>query len=330
MNEENVTEEKPQVNFYKLNLSKPYSVVSGNKYAVRSCTLNDGVITSVSKRCIASGGREDEYEVEIVYKFTDDKMRERCGSVKSTSNIDAQFFKGQYIMVAFDDAQSFIMEKFTLTDEDKAKLLAVEAERSSDDFDDLSNELEDVDMSKPIKSLEYNFLYKAVAIILAVIVGVYFIPVGIFFLPNMFDGTGSIVPTLITSFMIFLIPFLLVCFIIILSYKYCKRQRRVNKILKDKPYFVYGKVFYTERTYNKGSRKKLLYCYIDKWNEKHTEVLSGVFANAAVSPRSALIAYTADGRSVPIGEFTYLNHEDYENFEEDEEIEEDGYETEEE
>lgn len=314
MNEEEI-EDKPQVNFYKLDVSKPFSSFSGDKHTVKSCTLTDGVVVNINRRKI--GASENE-EVEIVYKFTDDKMRERTGFLTSVYNLDAELYIGQYIMVAFNENSSYVLKKFTLTAEDQAKLLAAESKRSSDDFEGLTGELLDIDTKKPIKSLEYNYCYLLLAVLLTVVLALYFIPVGIIFLPGLFDDR-NIVPLIIGSLICFSIPVVLICFIVVLFYKYFKRKKRVDSILKARNFYTWGRVFYSEKTYNRDSKKKLLYCYVDKWGDRHTEVLNGIFVNAIAHPRETAIVYTSDGRSVALDSYTFVDDGEYDFDEEDNE-----------
>ncbi len=272
-----------------------------------NCTLTDGVVIGAHKYVVGSGDNE-RFEVELVYRFTDSN---NVGHTASVSGAPDEFFVGQNIMVAFTENESFVMTEYTLAEEDRQKFIKTEKARSDDDFDDISNELLDIDLSKPVKSAEGNFVYKLLAIICAVMLALYSVPVGIFLLPQFFDG-GPVIPNAIGCVMALLLPAVLISCIIALLYKYRKRQKRFYEILKANPYFTWGKSFYSEKTYNSNSKKQLLYCYIDKWDEKHTENFHGVFSNAMARPRSAVvIAYTADGRSVPVESFTFLHPEEY-------------------
>ena len=392
MNDEIDCEEKPQVNFYKLDKSKPYSFLgvhtstnlflafafffsactalvlgfgfewffkdtvstlipvfliattvifwcasiwyhlrqkakrTSQSAVFENCILTDGVILGVHKRKIQVNDNTTQDELELVYQFTDDKMSKRTASAKSRVEIGDVFFEGQNIMVAFTETESYVMTKYTLIKEDRQKFVVAEAARSDDDFDGLSNELLDIDLSKPIKSAEGNFIYKLLAIILAVMVVLYLIPIGFFVIPQFFDG-GPIVPGIIVCVMALSPPVIVLSCVIALLYKYIKRQKRVKKIIKSNPYFTFGKMFRSENTYNGSSKKRMVYCYIDKWDERHTEDFHGVFSNVMANPREIIvIAYTADGRSVPLETFTFLYaDEEYEYDEEceyDEDVEE--------
>ena len=290
------------VDFYRLDTSKPYSLAAGgNKNAVKGCLFTDGIVVGV--RVIKIPSDDYEGEVGVTYTFTDDKMRVRSAEFISNYCREVPFYEGQYVMVGFNESISFVMKKFTFVPEDMQKFLKNEAARSDDDFDGLTGELLDIDTSQPIKSLEYNGVYKWLAICLAGMLAIYVLPLGLFILPNLWDE-----PIFLTFSLIF--PTVIIVLIICFSVKYIKRKKRVNEIVRANPYFAWGRVFYTEKTYGGGESKQLQYCYIDKWNERHTVKVNGFFMNKIISPRETAVAYTADGKSVLLESFVLSGEEE--------------------
>lgn len=288
--------------------------VSAEKRTLSECIITDGVVTACKTRTIGKG-KNTYKETEILYTFTDCTFNKRSGQVKLFAKESNLFDKGKSIIVAFNDSQSFILDEFTLKEEDEKQLIAQEQDRMEKCFESLDGELEEIDMSHKIITKEMNFVYLILAGCLGVIAVLLCLPF-ILVTVNMFkEGFATayiIIDSVLALFPVFFVS-LAVWFIV----KYFKKEKRIKKILKGRTFFTWGKVFVSRQTYRNKTRKKVYYCYIDKWGERHVEELKVAVTDASVNDCSAIIAYLSDGSSVALDTFVFAHPEYYEYGEED-------------
>ncbi len=269
-----------------------------------NCTLTDGRITEY--RCVESShtdGSHTTYFVELEYVFFDRDLTARSGKYSATYGYEPQFYKGQYLMIAFNATDSLILSEFTLEKEDEKRFLQVESGRSDDDFDDITGELIDVDLKKRVKDYHYSIVWFWAAFAVFVFSLAYTVPISIFVVPHYFDFKW-IVPDVIALVGIYLMPVILLGVSAFLLKKYFVASSHFKKIMSGRPYFTLGKVFASEKTYHSGARKKVFYCYIDKWGERHTEVVTSYIYLARIQGEDSpvLVAYTSAGDSTIITE----------------------------
>ena len=190
-------------------------------------------------------------------------------------------------------------------------------------FENVSSEVVDyIDESKPIKPLEYNTVLLWIAISFTVILVIYSVPIGIFVVPQFFDG-GIVAVMIIGCVMTMLMPAVLIVVITCMLKNYFKSKKYFKQVISNNPYFTRGKIIFQERPLKNGTRKIILYCYIDKWEEKHVNELKGSVAAAMARPGPVMVAYTADGKSAILGSYSItedaLEGLDYEDDEEEQE-----------
>lgn len=117
----------------------------------KNCTLTDGTVTSVNKQKIWHNGTHRSYSyyrILLEYSFHGLDGVLRCGQYTGSYG-EIPFYVGQNLMIAFNDTDSVIVSRFTLSDgaEEFAK---AEAERGQVDFSGLTGDLIKVDTSKPV------------------------------------------------------------------------------------------------------------------------------------------------------------------------------------
>ncbi len=269
-----------------------------------NCTLTDGRITEY--RCVESShtdGSHTTYFVELEYVFFDRDLTARSGKYSATYGYKPQFYKGQYVMIAFNATDSLILSEFTLEKEDEKRFLQIESGRSDDDFDGITGELIDVDLTKRVKDYHYSIVWFWAAFAVFVFSLAYTVPISIFVAPHYFDFKW-IVPDVIALVGIYLMPVILLGVSAFLLKKYFVASSHFKKIMSGRPYFTLGKVFASEKTYRGSARKKAFYCYIDKWGERHTEVVTSHIYLARIQGEDydVLVAYTSAGDSTIITE----------------------------
>ena len=267
------------------------------------CTLTDGRITEY--RCVESShtdGSHTTYFVELEYVFFDRDLTARSGKYSATYGYEPQFYKGQYLMIAFNATDSLILSEFTLEKEDEKRFFQNESSRSDDDFDHITGELIDVDLKKRVKDYHYSIVLFWAAFAVFVFNLAYIVPISIFVAPQ-FDFKW-IVPDVIALIFLYLMPVILFGVSAYLLKKYFVASSHFKKIMRSRPYFTFGKVFASEKTYRGSARKKAFYCYIDKWGERHTEVVTSYVYRARIQGEDydVLVAYTSAGDSTIITE----------------------------
>lgn len=278
---------------------------------LNNCTLTDATVTSYS--CVRRTTRHDDhshtrYDVTLTYSFTDDRNTHRTETFEHTYTSDPEFYKGQHLIVAFNSTDSLILSKFTLVEEDKRIFEQNEASRSNDDFDSLTGGLLDIDMSQPIKGHEGKWDI----ILPTIFVGAYLIMFTIIFFTFLLPVTLSFdslafVPLIIGGVVVlfFALPISFFAKVIIKS---LKNRSNFKKVISSNPYFTYGKMFASEKTYRAGAKKQVMYCYIDKWGEKHTKTETSLTLcdSAQGEDVKVLVAYTANGESTIVKDYTLI------------------------
>ncbi|MDE7264713.1 MAG: hypothetical protein K2N52_00360, partial [Clostridia bacterium] len=141
---------------------------NNRKRAEEQTVLSDCVLTDAKiAECLCEkrthsdshGHSHTSYAYTLTYSFVDENSNERTGTYNCVYTTDPQFYKGQYLMVAFNAYDSLIMREFTLEGGDMNTFLDNEAARSDDDFDSLTSEELDIDTSKPLKSFDGSFVW---------------------------------------------------------------------------------------------------------------------------------------------------------------------------
>ena len=382
MNEEIDNEEKPQVNFYKLDKTQPYKTVysgsssySGAKFLIifsvvylcgvvawtlfslvsnismfsdvtaiiapvflavlgslflglgirfhskekklkcaesevlKDCILTDGRITEY--KCIKIENRNNtSYDVELEYSFYDKSLNLRNGRYRANYKFEPQFYKGQYLMIAFNETDSVIMSEFKLENQDAQKFSENENLRSADDFDGITGELLDVDLNRPIKDYQYSIVWFWAAFAVFIFFAAYTVPMSMIVVPQLLSF-GTTIAEFIGLVGIYFLPAILLVVIILLLKNYFKRAKYFKKILNSQPLFTFGKMFASEKTYRGSVNKKVFYCYIDKWGEKHTETVTSPVFHSNIDDQNidVIVAYTAAGDSTVILDCKFLDEE---------------------
>lgn len=270
---------------------------------LNDCLCTDGIVERcdcVEHRTHDRDGSDSyRYEVTLVYTYTNLQRKTATGIHKSTYRYDPEFYKGQYLMVAFNDkGDSRILNGFTLKKEDEEAFLKNEAERSDDDFDGLDGKLIRHNENK-IKSAELPYIWLWASVGIFVFVAIYTVPISIFAVPQL--ASSHLVPATIGIVMIYLMPAVLTGAIAYMLSRFFRGTNKIKSILKNEPKFTRGKIFASEKTYRGGS-KQVLYCYINADGEKITEVLRSPYHRKTVqgNARFVTVVYDKNGRSVPL------------------------------
>ena len=277
---------------------------------LKNCVLTDGKITEYNCVARTSGSGDNEhtyYDVTMQYAYYDESLNLRKGSLCHTYSFDPEFHKGEYLMIAFNETDSLILSEFTLEKQDEEKFLSNEAKRSDDDFDGLTGELLDVDTSKPIKTIEFTNVWLLAALVLFVFTAIYSVLMGVLVIMRHVDFKHPITDVVLICG-VSLLPVIFFVLIAYFLYKYAKRQKYIKKLMNSNPYFTMGKLFASEKTYRAGRKKKILYCYIDKWGERHTDVLNAVAIRKNVEDQNyeVTVAYDAAGNSLVLYEYELI------------------------
>lgn len=276
---------------------------------LNNCTLTDARITSYN--CVRRTTRHDDhshtrYDVTLTYSFTDDKNTPRTTTYVHTYTSEPEFYVGQHLIIAFNSNDSLILSKFTLSESDRQTFEQNELSRSNDDFDGLTGELLDINMNEPITGHESKWDIILPTIFISGYLIMFSIMFFSFMLPFILSFKSSMwLPLIIGGVIIafFAVPISFFAKVII---KTLKNKANFKKIMVSNPYFTYGKMFASEKTYRSGAKKQVMYCYIDKWGEKHTktETSSALHESAQGEDIKVLIAYTAQNQSTIIKNYT--------------------------
>lgn len=124
---------------------------------IKDCTLTDGTVIDLQKQKLQHYGSHRTYSfyrVLIIYSFHGPDGALRYGKYTGSYG-EIPFFVGQNLMIAFNETDSVIISKFTLSDgaEEFAK---AEAERERADFTGLTGDLIKVDTTKPVNIAKYS------------------------------------------------------------------------------------------------------------------------------------------------------------------------------
>lgn len=272
---------------------------------LKNCYLTEGKITFYE--CVAKTVRDVDssttrFDITLKYQFNDLNGDERTETYIKTYSCDPEFYKGQYLMVAFDNYKSLILNKFTLLDDGEEKLLKSERMRGEDDFDGLTGEIVCVDKSIPIKPYyRENYIFWLPFAVTFTLMWIIYIAVNsVLVVPEFLKAAQTNpVSTAFTVIVIYLfsLPMLLVG--VIFSVKILKRGKVYKKIISGEHYFTYCNVFASEKTYRKGGGKSVVYCYIDKWGEKRRAKTDCIRLRKTLntSSRRFIAVYNAQGLS---------------------------------
>ena len=122
---------------------------------IKNCTLTDGTVIKISQSQVRGYTSSKYYSytaAALKYSFYDTDGNLRYGELTGNyANIP--FYRGQNLMIAFNDMGSVIMSEFALLDGEEFE--RAEAERSQGDYAGLTGELLKVDLSKPIGIADY-------------------------------------------------------------------------------------------------------------------------------------------------------------------------------
>lgn len=125
---------------------------------LKNCMLTDGTVTAVNKQKIwhsVNSRSYSYYRVLLEYSFSDFGGALRLG--KHTGNYsEIPFYAGQNLMIAFNDSDSIILNKFTLS-EGAEEFAKAEEERERVDFSALTGDLIKVNTLKPVYLADYSW-----------------------------------------------------------------------------------------------------------------------------------------------------------------------------
>ncbi|MDE7301014.1 MAG: hypothetical protein K2N47_02480 [Clostridia bacterium] len=268
-----------------------------------NCLCTDGIIESCVCQVHVRHGRHSNshsYTVTLTYSYEDAHRRKVIDKHSATYGYDPEFYKGQYIMVAFDEeGKSRILNRFKFVPEDERAFLENEAARSDDDFDGLDGKLVKRNGSEKIKSAEFPQVWLWVSIPFFVFAVAYTVPISILVVPQIM--TGRVMPDLIFILLLYFMPVGLTALGIFLLTRFFKGRGRLKAILENSPKYTRGKVFASERTYRGGS-KVVLYCYIDDEGKRHTKELKSPYYRKTVhgKAKQITVAYDDSGKSIPL------------------------------
>ena len=276
---------------------------------LKDCLCTDGIIMqckNVRYETLSDSGTY-YHKLAIEYSFTDDKNRLRQCIFTNDYSYDPEFYKGQHIMVAFNDTDSTILSEFSFIKEDEERFLQNESLRSADDFDGLNGRLLEIDTDTKIRSAELEHLWLWAAFALFIIVASFTIPISILSVPD--AVMGKIIPDVFIILIIYLVPALLMALIASFIIHYFKLRRRVKRILNNEPNFVWGRIFASEKTYRGGVKKVVCYCYIDKDGNRFTKKFRGVAVHKAIDgkPKDVVVMYDKDGNSMPLYNYKFTD-----------------------
>ena len=126
---------------------------------LHDCILTDGTVTAVNEQKMWHHGEEmyrnySYCRVLMEYSYVGFDGALRCGRYAGNYG-ENPFYIGQNLMIAFNDTDSIIMNKFTLSDgaEDFAK---AEEQREQADFKGLTGKLINVNLSEPVSIADYD------------------------------------------------------------------------------------------------------------------------------------------------------------------------------
>lgn len=271
---------------------------------IENGSLTDGKIMQYQckevRKSYANNRIRNYYELHMVYGFYDLDFKYREASYYHIYSQDPQFFKGQYLMIAFTQEQSLILNSYTLTSEDQANLEEAEVARMEHQFDDVMGQLEKVDLKK-YKSGENIFVHVVVAIVAFLWMLLYGMLIGFLAIRHILETHWlsiiivAIVFALVIPLLVFSIPLI---WGIVASVSRIHRFRRVFK--DEQIYYTYGKLFASRKTYSQKSRKEILYYYVDYLNTSHVNICKSYlrYKDMEDEMQKVLVAYNSRGNSI--------------------------------
>ncbi|MDE6584237.1 MAG: hypothetical protein K2K15_02435 [Anaeroplasmataceae bacterium] len=271
---------------------------------IENCNLTDGKIIAYQckevRKSYANNRIRIYYDVHMVYGFYDLDFKYREASYHHIYSQDPQFFKGQYLMIAFTEEQSLILNTYTLSSEDQARLEEAEVARMEHQFDDVTGQLEQVDLKK-YKSGENIVVHVVVVIVAFLWMLLYGMLIGFLAIRHILETNWlsmiivAIVFALVIPLLVFSIPLL---WGIVTSISRIHRFRQVFK--DDTIYYTYGKLFASRKTYSQKSRKEILYYYVDYLKNSHSKICKSYlrYKDMEDDIQKVLVAYNSRGDSI--------------------------------
>ena len=116
----------------------------------KDCTLTDGVVLKIDKQRGMHNGTHtfSYYKINMRYKFYGKDGAPRYGELAGNYG-EVPFYVGQNLLVAFNDTDSVVMYKCTLS-EGAEEFAQIERQREKADFHGLTGNLIKIDRSKPV------------------------------------------------------------------------------------------------------------------------------------------------------------------------------------
>lgn len=270
---------------------------------LNNCLCSDGIIESCNCDVHVTSNRRSNsysYTVTLKYSYENAHGKKVIDKHSATYSYDPEFYKGQYVMVAFDDeGKSRILNRFKFVPEDERAFLDNEAARSDDDFDGLDGKLIKRNTSEKLQSAEFPQMWLWASIPFFVIAVAYTVPISVIVAPQMM--TGHTMPDLIFILILYFMPAGLIAVGIFFLTRFFKGRGRLKVILDNSPKYTRGKIFASERTYRGGS-KVVLYCYIDDEGKRHTKELKSPYYRKTVqgNAKQVTVVYDQSGKSIPL------------------------------
>ncbi|MDE6104692.1 MAG: hypothetical protein K2G38_03270 [Clostridia bacterium] len=275
---------------------------------LKDCLCTDGIVKwCKSSRVETHGGESYYYKVTVCYRFCNDKNAIKQSTYTNNYDYDPEFYTGQHLIIAFNETDSAILGKFSFVKEDEERFLKNEAARSADDFDNLNGKLLNVDPTRKIQSAELEYAWFWAAFGLFIFFVGYTVPISIFATPKLV--MGRIMPDIIIIPLLYFPSLLFISVVTGFWVVYVKKRRYFKKILNNKPYFTWGKIFASEKTYRRYISKHVYYCYIDKDGNRHTELFSGHAVRKAIEgkPVDVAVMYDDKGNSLPLYNYKFTD-----------------------
>ncbi len=278
---------------------------------LKNCTLTDAKVTSciITRRTVRGSDDSEStyYDVCLEYKFFDADLNRRTQKYEKTYSYNPNFFKGQYLMVAFNSHDSLILKEFSLLNFDQKRFEQTQAERSDDDFDGLSGDLVKVDLTKKItdaESSQATFIASCVLFGFALILAIVMVAVS-----TLFYGSFPIYVYLLVLLLMLTPSITMFIAGAILLKSELRSRKHLRQILENDPMFTFGKMFATEKTYSSKSGKEIIYCYIDSTGKECRKIAQSQALHESVhsEEQSVLVAYTRDGNSTILSEYTLID-----------------------
>ncbi len=264
-------------NFYQLDLTKPYKFEEREAPIITQDFLfTDGRIISYGcrQRELREQKHSTEYYVNLIYEFKDADNLPRTAVFKRTYlGHEPPFYVGRYVLVAFNQSGSYILSEFTLTKESEEELSKTEERRCAKNYGGLDGNTLNVDKKKKLKSADPYSAWFIMALIIFIAVAACYALISVLGLPYILALKARVL-VIIICLAVYLLPSALLIIAICFCSVGVKKKSRYNKVMKNNPYFTYGAVAYSEKTYRGELYKTVNVFFIDYKGEKHIGEIS--------------------------------------------------------